>query len=317
VRALVTGGAGFIGSHLSERLVADGYAVDVLDDGSAASWRNLTALQGEPRCTLHVGSVTDAALVDLLVGSSDVVFHLAGVVGVSNVLADPVRTLSVSVEGTRVVADASLRHGSALVFSSSGEVYGIGAGVPQREDAPCLYRHLAGGRSSYPFGKLFGEEYLLSLHDCSSLPVAIARLFNVAGPRQRPSSGMVIPMMVQQALDGEPVTVHGDGRQSRTFLHVDDVVTALLALLPHNRTEPVVVNVGSDAEVTMGDLAALIVGRTGSASSVRFVPSERAGRTRDDLHRRLPDLTRLRSLIGWAPRRSLTEIVDDVIAELS
>lgn len=320
MRALITGGRGFLGAHLAARLLGQGVQVRVLDDGSGASCR--PALES---VEVHHGSVLDEPLVRRLIRDVDVVFHLAAVVGVQRVLADPLHTYRVNFEGTRVVGEAAADRGVRLLYASSSEVYGQLGNSPGRdndaantEDDPPTVPHLPRGRSSYPVSKLAGEEYLQLLAEGRNLSVVITRLFNTVGPGQSPASGMVLPRLVQQALAGQPLTIFGTGSQTRSFADVREVSQALVQLADLATTTPVVVNVGSAREITMAELATLVLSRTRSNSVIERQGYTEAygGEYRDQLRRR-PDLSRLTRLLAWCPDRALPEIIDDVVAASS
>lgn len=317
MRFLVTGGAGFLGSHLVEALCADGGAVHVLDDLSTGERAHLEAAEASAgrtgRLTFVQGDVRDRGLVKGLVGACDAVFHLAGAVGVARVADDPVGTWSRNVEGTAAVLDACARHARRCLVTSTSEVYGHGACGVLSEDAPVRLEPSA-RREVYAVSKLAGESLAVALHRASGLPVTVVRLFNVVGPRQASRYGMVLPRFVGAALRGEPLVVHGDGTQRRCFLHVHDAVAALRALLASPEAEGRIVNVGSDEEVSVLDLAHRVVEAAGTGASVVHVPFEAVyGAGFVDPPRRRPDLARLFALTGLRPRRTLHDAVLDVI----
>lgn len=309
MRALITGGRGFLGRQLTARLLACGAEVRVLDDGSGASCRRVESVESVD------GSVLDRALVDRLVRDRDVVYHLAAVVGVQRVLSDPLGTYLVNFEGTRTVGEAAAEHGVRVVYASSSEVYGHTGSTANREDDPPVTPHLPRGRSSYPVSKLAGEEYLQLLSEGRGLPLVIARLFNTVGPGQSPEAGMVLPRFVHQALAGRPLTVFGSGGQTRCFADAAEVSEALVQLAEAADSSPLVVNVGSDREISVLELAELVLARTGSSSGLRQISYEQAyGGRYFDQSRRVPDLSRLTRLLGWRPDRQLPELIDDVVA---
>jgi UDP-glucose 4-epimerase len=315
---LVTGGAGFIGGHLVEALLARGDRVTVLDDFSTGSAANLAAVAAHPQLTVVRGSVCDELLVDEVMAPVEAVIHLAAAVGVEYILNKPVRSILTNLRGSETVLQAACHHGRKPVFfASTSEVYGKGIAVPFREDDDivmgCSSRH----RWSYACAKLMDEFLALACHRERGLPVTIARFFNVAGPRQSAHYGMVIPRFVAAHLRGDEIPVHGDGQQSRCFLHVADCVAAVLALLNCPAANGQVVNIGSDQEISIAALAGLVGEVAGGAPArLRRIPYEQAYPQGgfEDMQRRVPDTTRLRRLTGWAPRYALRDIVADAIA---
>jgi len=314
MRVLVTGGAGFVGSRLVERLVEAGAVVDVVDDLSTGATRNLDAAERTGRTTLVRGDVRDRALVGDLVRGADVVYHLAGAVGVRRVAEDPVDTWSRNVEGTAAVLAACARHGTRCLVASTSEVYGTGATGVLAEDAPVTVEPTA-RRDVYAVSKLAGESLALAMHRASLLPVTVVRLFNVVGPRQSERYGMVLPRFAHAAVRGAPLSVHGDGRQTRCFLHVDDATRALVALTATAASEGRVVNVGSDEEVAVGDLARRVVAAAGTDAPIRLVPfADVYGEGFADPPRRRPDLGRLVALTGFARARGLADAIAGAVA---
>ncbi len=314
MRALVTGGAGFLGHRLVERLLGEGFHVTALDDLSSGSLDNLTAARRSPSFAFERADVRDRVRVDELVGGIDVCFHLAGAVGVRVVAEDPAGTWSRNVEGTASVLEACACHGVRVVVASTSEVYGPRATGVLSEDAPCIVEPAA-RRDVYAVSKMAGESLALALHRSALLPVTIVRPFNVVGPRQSDRYGMVLPRFAGAAMAGEPLPVHGDGRQSRTFLHVDDAVDAFLRLARAGASEGLVVNVGGVDEITILELARRVIERSGAAGSVRFVPFEQIyGEGLVDPFHRRPDVSRLRALTGFAPTKTLDDAIDDALA---
>jgi UDP-glucose 4-epimerase len=316
MRILVTGGAGFIGSHLCERLLADGHAVVAVDDLSTGSKANLAKARHHRRFRFVEGSVLDARLTARLVAKADAVAHLAAAVGVMLIVESPVRTIETNIRGTEVVLEAAAKNRAAVLLASTSEVYGKSARVPFSEEDDAVLGPPTKGRWSYAASKLVDEFLAISYWKERGLPAVVARLFNTVGPRQSGRYGMVLPRFVEQALRGGPVTVFGDGRQTRCFAHVSDVVGALAMLLRTRRARGGVFNVGSDKEISIGGLARLVLKRTGSRASIRRIPYDRAYEEGfEDLRRRVPDLTRIRRLIGYRPRIGIEAIVDSVIAD--
>ncbi len=315
MRYLVTGGAGFIGSHLVEVLLEAGHDVLVLDDFSTGRRENLAHLADSDRLEVRPGSVIEARLVGECLARVDGVFHLASAVGVRLIIDEPVKTLETNVEGTAVVLDACAKHAAPVLITSTSEVYGKSAKVPFSEDDDSLIGPPTFRRWSYAASKLLDEFLAMAHWHQSRLPAVIVRLFNTVGPRQTGRYGMVVPRFVRQALRGEPITVYGDGRQSRCFCHVDDVVRALVALFDAPESRGGVFNVGADREVTIDELAQCVRSMTGSRSEIRHVPYAEAfgSDAFEDMIRRVPDLGKLRRLIAYGPRRSLEDTLADVI----
>jgi UDP-glucose 4-epimerase len=315
---LVTGGAGFIGSHLVEALLAAGDRVVVLDDVSTGSFANLAAVRGHDRLTCIQGSVCDEVAVDEAIQGCDRVVHLAAAVGVKRILERRVGSLVANVRGTEVVLRAALAHGRLPVFvASTSEVYGKNDKVPFREDGDHVLGPTSLHRWSYACSKLIDEFLAFAYAAERGLPVVCGRFFNVTGPRQSPAYGMVLPRFCTAAAAGRALEVHGDGTQSRCFLHVLDAVDAVMLLLGCPQANGLAVNIGSDAEVPILDLAKRVVARAGSASQVRMISYAEAWPQGgfEDMRRRLPDTTRLRSLVPWSPRRTLDDIIDGCLSD--
>jgi UDP-glucose 4-epimerase len=316
MRVLVTGGAGFIGSHLCERLLARGERVVVLDDLSTGRAANLDAVADHPALELVIGSVTDEAAVDDLVRGCDLVVHLAAAVGVRLVLEQPVRTVETNARGTELVLRSAARHGAKVCYASTSEVYGKSERLPYHEDDPVLLGATAEPRWSYACSKAMGEWLALAHARTSGLRAVVVRLFNTVGPRQSPETGMVLPTLARQAVAGEPLTIYGDGRQTRSFAHVADVVEACLSLCAEPAAEGRVVNVGAAHEIAIAELAELVRRVAGSRSPIVHMPYREAyGTDFRDFPRRVPDLRRLARLTGFRARTSLEAVVADVVAE--
>jgi UDP-glucose 4-epimerase len=313
MRFLVTGGAGFIGSHLSDALLEAGHAVHVLDDLSTGRIENISHLEEHPdfRCT--IASVADRDVVASLVQEADVVVHLAAVVGVRLVVESPVRAIETNVHCTEVVLAHADSHKKPVLIASTSEVYGKSDSLPFREDGDLQLGATSKARWAYACSKAIDEFLAMAYWRERSLPVTVVRLFNTVGPRQTGSYGMVVPRLVAQALAGEPLTVYGDGTQTRCFCHVADVVRALRGLLEEPRARGEVFNVGATSEISMLKLARQIIAWTGSRSEVCLVPYEEAyGDGFEDMYRRVPDITKVGELIDWSPTRSLEDIIADV-----
>lgn len=319
-RCLVTGGAGFIGSRLCEELLAAGHRVHALDNLSTGSVSNLEAVRDQPHFTFEKGDILDAAAVDRAVAEADRVFHLAAAVGVRLIMERPVDTILTNVRGTENVLAAACRTGIPVLAASTSEVYGkLGGGgsvAAERlaEDSDCGIGPTSRRRWAYACSKALDEFLGLAYFDERKLPVTFVRFFNTVGPRQTGRYGMVIPNFVDRALRGEPIEVHGSGRQRRCFAHVDDAVRAVLLLADCPEAAGQVVNVGNDEEVTIDELASRVVARTGSTSRIVYIPYEQVYPSGfEDMERRRPDLGKLERLVGWRPRRTLDEILDDII----
>ncbi|MFE7772947.1 NAD-dependent epimerase/dehydratase family protein [Streptomyces sp. NPDC057445] len=313
---LVTGGAGFIGSHLADALLDQGHTVVAVDNLSTGSRANIEAASRHPRFRFVQGSVLDQLLVDELVGECDVVVHLAAAVGVRLIVERPRQSFTTNIRGTETVIDAAHRYGRKILVASTSEIYGKNSSGPLREDADRLLGSTGVSRWSYSTSKAVDEILAFTYHRELGLPTIVVRLFNTVGPRQSPAYGMVVPRLVRQAVEGEPLTVHGDGSQRRCFMHVSDAVDALIRLLDHPDAVGDVFNIGTNEETTISGLASLIVARSASRSPIRLVPyHEVYGEGFEDMEQRLPDTTRIQALTGWRPRRSLDDILDATIAE--
>ncbi len=310
---LVTGGAGFIGSHLSERLIAEGHRVLALDDLSTGRFENIAHLEGKPGFELRVASVTDPAVVERCVLECSSVYHLASAVGVKLVVDEPVRTIETIVNGTDIVLKACARYRRPVLLTSTSEVYGKSTKFPFSEGDDCLMGPTTTRRWAYACAKALDEFLALAHWHQSRLPVIVARLFNTVGPRQTGRYGMVIPRFVSQGLKGEPITIYGDGKQRRCFAHVDDITRALVALMAEPKALGGVFNIGNDEEVTIGELAERVQVLTGSKSALRLVPYGEAYTAGfEDMMRRVPDLTKIGAMIGYKPSRNLDQILEDV-----
>jgi UDP-glucose 4-epimerase len=314
MRVLITGGAGFIGSHLSEAYLGRGDEVFALDDLSTGSIDNIRHLRSHPRFHYTIESVHHAPTVAELVDQCDVVFHLAAAVGVRLIVESPVRTIETNVHGTEVVLAQANKKKKKVLIASTSEVYGLSTDVPFREDGSLVLGPTSKGRWSYACSKAIDEFLALAYWRERRLPTLIARLFNTVGPRQTGQYGMVVPTFVKQALTGRPITIHGDGTQSRCFTDVGDVVGALVGLMDHPGAVGEVFNVGSSEEVTIQSLAERVQALTGSTSEIIHIPYEKAyGEGFEDMPRRVPDISKVQALIGYQPRKTLDEILLGVI----
>ena len=314
MKVLITGGAGFIGSHLTDALVDRGDDVLVLDDLSTGRKENLSRAISSGRVEFVEGSVLDEQLVLECLGASDACLHLASAVGVKLIVERPVDTLLRNIRGNDTVISAAAACDRRLLFTSTSEVYGKNNGSTLDEDADRILGSPFKSRWSYSTAKAFGEALAHGYHTELGVENIVVRLFNTVGPRQTGRYGMVVPSFVRQALAGEDVTVYGDGRQSRCFAHVEDTVRALLMLLDSDEAVGHVFNIGSSAEITIRELAERVIARTGSASQIRHVPYDEAYEEGfEELGRRKPDTSLLRELTGWTLQRTLDDAIDDVI----
>ena len=318
MRHLITGGAGFIGSHLTESFLADGDEVVVIDNFSTGSRRNLRNVADSPRLTVVEGDVlTDTELIEREVAAADSVFHLAAAVGVELVVHDPVRTITTNVHGTENLLLAAAKHRRRIIIASTSEVYGKSTQEMFAEEDDLLIGSPYNSRWCYACSKLLDEFYLMAFHRAAGLPGTVVRFFNTVGPRQTGRYGMVVPRFVGRALKGEPLQVYGDGGQSRCFCHVLDVVGALRLLLGREESFGKIYNIGSQRLVTIRELAELVIARTDSRSGIEFVPYEKAyEKGFEDMRRRKPDTRAVTGLTGWRPVRSLETIIDDVRREM-
>jgi UDP-glucose 4-epimerase len=318
VKVLITGGSGFIGSHLSDALIARGDSVVVLDDLSTGSVDNVRHLESHPRFRMIVGSVHDSDLVARLVDECDVIFHLAAAVGVKLIVESPVRTIETNVHGTEMILAAAARQRKRVLVASTSEVYGLSDHVPFREDGNLVMGATTKGRWSYACSKAIDEFLALAYFREKKLPTVIVRLFNTVGPRQTGRYGMVVPTLVGQALAGEPLTVYGNGKQTRCFGYVGDIVEALIKLIEHPATPGEVFNLGSKEEVSIAALAQRIVALTGSSSKIVYVPySEAYEEGFEDMPRRVPDTAKAERVIGFRARMPLDGILRAVIDDVA
>jgi UDP-glucose 4-epimerase len=314
MRVLITGGAGFVGSHLADGLLARGDEVAVLDNLSTGSIANIAHLKSHPRFRYTIDSVTNEPLLAELIDSCDVVVHLAAAVGVKLIVEAPVHTIETNVHGTEVVLKHANKKKKLVVIASTSEVYGKSVDVPFREDADLVLGPSEKHRWAYACSKLIDEFLALAYWKERKLPVIILRLFNTVGPRQTGQYGMVIPNFVRQALAGQPITVFGDGTQSRSFTYVGDVVRAMVALIDEPRAVGQVFNIGNGQEISIGELAARVKAQTGSTSEIVCIPYEQAYEIGfEDMPRRVPDITKVRSLVGYEPTVDLDEILTRVV----
>jgi UDP-glucose 4-epimerase len=312
--ALITGGAGFIGSHLAERLLKAGYEVTIIDDLSTGQYANIQALEGNPRFHVVIEDVRNVQVMDRLVSQCDVIYHLAAAVGVEKIISQPIATIEINIGGTEVVLQTARRYRRKVLLASTSEVYGKGVRIPFTEDDDTLMGATVRNRWSYAATKAIDEFLGLAYHKEVGLPVVIFRLFNTVGPRQSGQYGMVLPRFVQAALAGKPIRVYGDGEQSRCFGNVYNVVDAIYRLSESPAAVGQVVNIGSQEEVSILELARRVKARTGSDSEIVFVPYEEAYDSGfEDFRRRVPSISKIQSMIGWEPTTRLDETIDQII----
>jgi UDP-glucose 4-epimerase len=314
MRALITGGAGFIGSHLAEAMLAVGDSVFVLDNLSTGSMENIVHLKGRAGFEYFIDSVENEGLLAELVDRADVIFHFAAAVGVKLIVEQPVRTIETNVHGTEIVLKHANKKKKLVVIASTSEVYGKSEDVPFREDSDLVLGPTPKHRWAYACSKAIDEFLALAYWKERQLPVIVVRFFNTVGPRQTGQYGMVIPNFVRQALAGEPLTVFGDGTQSRSFTHVADVVQALLKLVREPRAIGQVINIGTTGEISILKLAERVRELSGSKSAIKLVPYDEAYESGfEDMPRRVPDLSKITALIGYKPRFTLDDILSQVI----
>jgi UDP-glucose 4-epimerase len=314
VRALITGGAGFIGSHLAEALLTAGHEVDIIDNLSTGSIRNIGHLKTHPKFKYVIDTLTNEPLLAELVDRNDVIFHFAAAVGVKLIVEEPVHTIETNVHGTEVVLKHATKKRKLVFIASTSEVYGKNLDVPFREDADLVMGPTMKHRWAYACSKAIDEFLALAYWKERDLPVVIVRFFNTVGPRQTGQYGMVLPSFVRQALAGEPITVFGDGTQQRSFTYIGDVVGCLLKLVTEKKAIGGVFNIGNREEVTILKLAEMVKAQTGSQSEIVFVPYDKAYEAGfEDMPRRVPDLTKIQALVGYQPKVQLDEIISRVI----
>ncbi|MAE96177.1 MAG: nucleoside-diphosphate sugar epimerase [Deltaproteobacteria bacterium] len=314
MKFFITGGAGFIGSHLAEHLIADGHEVWILDDLSTGSITNLDAVLEHPKFHYRIGSVTDEELVSALVDRADVVYHLAAAVGVKLIVERPTHTIETNVRGSEVVLQAAAKKGKLTFIASTSEVYGKGVKLPFSEDDDLLFGATTKSRWAYACSKAIDEYLALAYYRERETPVVITRFFNTVGPRQTGRYGMVLPNFVRQGLAGEDITVYGTGEQRRCFGYMGEVVECLVKLAHAPRAIGRVFNVGNDQEISINELAELVRQKTGSRSQIRHIDYEEAYPDGfEDMDRRIPNLSRLEDTIGYRPTMRVDDIVDRVV----
>jgi UDP-glucose 4-epimerase len=312
-RYLITGGAGFIGSHLAESLLDQGDSVTIIDNLSTGKFENIQHLVGNPNFRFAIDTITNEVVMDRLASNCDVIFHLAAAVGVQLIVEHPVHTIETNVMGTEAVLKAALRYRAKVLLASTSEVYGKGNGIPFSEEDDVLLGSTSRSRWAYAASKMVDEFLGLAYQREYDLEVVIMRFFNTVGPRQTGRYGMVIPSFIRQAIRNEPITVYGDGTQSRCFCDARDVVKALIGLANHPNASGQVYNIGSTEEVTIKELAERVIKITKSNSDITYIPYDQAYAPGfEDMRRRVPDLNRIINLLDWAPQRKLDDILESV-----
>jgi UDP-glucose 4-epimerase len=315
MRVFITGGAGFIGSHLTDALIARGDEVTILDNLTTGSATNIAHLEG--KIELVQGDIRDAALIEKLMAPADLVLHMAAALGVNTILEKTIESVSVNFTGSEVVLNAATKLKKRLIIASTSEIYGKNPQQPLHEESDRVVGAPQKIRWTYSDAKALEEAIAHSLHTTEGLKVTTVRLFNTVGPRQTGRYGMVLPRFVQAALKNEPITIYGDGSQSRVFCHVHDAVKAILTLAATDSTIGDVFNVGGVGETTMKELAEKIIKQTNSTSTITYTPyidAYPAGF--EDMQRRVPDITKIKKTINWSPANTLDSIIDDVASSM-
>lgn len=315
IRALITGGAGFIGGHLSEALLAKGYDVTIIDDLSTGRFENIEPLTPNPRFHFTIETIANTAVMDRLVSECDVIYHLAAAVGVDLIVSQPIRVIETNIGGSEIVLQTARRYRRKVMLASTSEVYGKSNKAPFTEDDDSVLGPTIKNRWSYAATKAVDEFLALAYHKEVGLPVVIFRLFNTVGPRQSGRYGMVIPRFVRSALLGEPIRVFSDGEQTRCFGNVSDSVRAIVALSECDEAIGQVFNVGTQEEVTILELAERVKARAGSQSEIMHIPySEAYEEGFEDMRRRVPNTDKIKRVVGWQPEKTLDQTLDEVIA---
>jgi UDP-glucose 4-epimerase len=314
---MITGGAGFIGSHLTDRLLKDEHQIKVLDDSSTGRAENINQHKSDSNFEYVNGSVLDQKLLESAVKNVDYIFHLAAAVGVFNIVNHPLASLVTNIRGTENILEAALTKNTPVFLSSSSEVYGKNTSDSLKESDDRVLGSPTTLRWSYSEAKAIDETLAFAYWTEKKLPTRIVRFFNTVGPRQVGAYGMVIPRFVSMALKNEPITIYGNGEQTRCFGHVYDVIDAVISVAFSDKTIGKVINIGNNFEISMNDLAKKIIEETGSKSEVKYIPySEAYGDGFEDMERRVPNIDLIKSLTGWQPKRDLTQIIEDVAEDL-
>ena len=315
MRAFITGGAGFIGSHLADALIARGDAITILDNMSTGSQKNIAHLEG--KITVHNGDIRDADLVNKLVQEADIVFHMAAALGVKNIMEHTIESIDRNFNGSEVVLNAATKHNKRLVIASTSEIYGKNPNQPLHEESDRVVGAPQKIRWTYSDAKALEEAVAHTLHKTHGLKVTTVRFFNTVGPRQTGQYGMVVPRFIQAALKNEDIVIYDDGSQSRVFCHVEDAVRAVLTLADTDSTIGDYFNVGGAGEITVKELATKIIERTNSKSEIKHIPYIEAYPAGfEDMQRRVPDITKIKETINWQPTHTLDSIIDSVAASL-
>ena len=315
MKNLITGGAGFIGSHLADHLMKQGEEVVILDDLSTGRFDNIRHLVEKRGFKYYIGKVEDRRLLEKIVEQVDRIYHLAASVGVQLILDDPVHTIENNIFTTQTVLEEAVKYGKSVLLASTSELYGKSENLPFTEDSEVVYGPTRFFRWSYAISKAVDEFLLLAYHRQKGLPGVIVRLFNTVGPRQTGRYGMVLPRFVKQAMHGEPITVYGSGDQKRCFAHVLDVVPALHDLMKSSQAQGMVVNLGNDQEISMNQLAEKVQQKVNPEANIINLPYEQVyGKNFEDMNSRQPNLARAKELINYQPSRPLDTIIDDVLA---
>jgi UDP-glucose 4-epimerase len=315
MRVFITGGAGFIGSHLCDALIAQGHQVAILDNMSTGSAANIAHIKDQ--IEIHQGDIRDAALVEKLMAPADLFLHMAAALGVNTILENPIESVSINFTGSEVVLNAATKLNKRIIIASTSEVYGKNPKQPLNETDDRVVGAPQKIRWTYSDAKALEEAIAHALFLTKQLKVTTVRLFNTVGPRQTGRYGMVLPRFVQSALKNEPISIYGDGTQSRVFCHVQDAVKAILTLATTDSAIGEVYNIGGTGETTIKELAEKIIERTKSTSTITYTPYDQAYPTGfEDMQRRVPDISKINKSIGWAPANTLDNIIDDVATEM-
>jgi len=317
MQILVTGGAGFIGSHLCEKLAEDGHKVTAIDDFSTGRASNLEKLKDSKNFSMVEGSILNSSQLNPLIEESDYIFHLAAAVGVFNIVNNPIASLLTNIRGTENVLESAVKSGTPVFLTSSSEVYGKNISDSLKEGDDRVLGSPVTLRWSYSEAKAIDESLAYAYFVERKLETRIVRFFNTVGPRQLGAYGMVVPRFVKAAIANEPITIYGDGNQTRCFAHVFDVVDAVTAIAFADNTIGKVINIGNDFEISINDLARKIISETGSKSEIIYVPySEAYGIGFEDMERRVPNIDLIKNLVGWEPRRDLTTMISDIATQM-
>lgn len=314
MNTLITGGAGFIGSHLTDYLLKKGDSVVIIDDLSTGRFENIIHNEKNSKFRYFIDTILNKEMMSNLIQASDRVFHLAAAVGVQFIVRNPLKTLEINIKGTETVLELANRYKKKVLITSTSEVYGKSESLPFSEDDDRVLGPTSTSRWSYSTSKAVDEYLTLAYYREKGLPIVISRLFNTCGPRQTGEYGMVVPNFVKMALMGQPVTIFGDGKQTRCFCDVRDIIGALSKLMDEPAAEGTIFNVGNDEEISIEDLAREIITMTDSTSPVEFIPYEKAyEKGFEDMRKRMPDLSRINNVIGYKPKYSTKDMLHSVI----